>query len=116
LGKAGFKLNLKKHWQTYRISDNYAGQRETSKSDRLDFEIEDDVEYELDQARDEEVDFGPNGKFEIKKTQVPNADIGIVSTTDQKCVSKKAHVGVKNETVYLSATSVTLPEMQMNVD
>ena len=94
----------------------YAGKRETIKSDRLDFEIEDDVEYELDQARDEEADFGPNGKFEIKKTQVPDADIGIVSTTDSKCVSKKAHVGIKNENVYLPATSVTLPEMDMNVE
>ena len=116
MGKAGFKLNLKNIYKHTEFLIIYAGQFETSKSDRLDFEIEDDVEYELDQARDEEVDFGPNGKFEIKKTQVPNADIGIVSTTDQKCVSKKAHVGVKNETVYLSATSVTLPEMQMNVD
>lgn len=98
------------------VKKNSASELETRKSDLLEFEIEDDVEYELDQCRDEIEDFGPNGKFEIKKTRIPDADIGIVSSTNQQFVKKKIQVGGKNQVAHIPFKPVTLPTMDMNVN
>ena len=89
---------------------------ETNKSDLTEFEIEDDVEYELEQAIDEDGVFGENGKFKIKRTNILDSEIGMVSQTNQQLVTKKAHVGVRNENIYLPSTPVTLPDLDTNIE
>ena len=88
---------------------------EKNSSDLTEFEVEDDVEYELEQARDEEGDFRKNGKFEVNRTDIRDADIGMISMNDRQLIAKKVLVGVKNANVYLPSTPATLPSLNTNI-